>query len=377
MGQNVIELNGKRYDALTGALLGKGSAKPAHGRAIDGFVRSAPVHKPKIQQAAAHAPRPPASTAAALTQPPAKKTVPKKIPLAAAKPLPAHKPQHAKTLMRRAVHKPQASLKPAIKLQTPAEMMAKPHSALMHKHSAQQIDESRLARAGKTSKHQAIQRFRPTHPARPAAHPLVTPARTSHVPVIAVRPAPVHISRATPVKQQPADIFEAAIARATSHEQPKHKLPVQRGRRLVNTLAIVGTFLIIGGFIGYLNLTSLELRVASMQVGFHAAMPAYTPTGYALEDGVKRNGGTISLSFRSGESRYTITQQASDWNSQTLLDNTLALSGPHTAIQKNGQTIYVYGKGANAAWVSGGIRYDITGNADLTADEIATIATSL
>jgi hypothetical protein len=46
-------------------------------------------------------------------------------------------------------------------------------------------------------------------------------------------------------------------------------------------------------------------------------------------------------------------------------------------VQKNGQTIYVYGNGANAAWVNSGIRYDVTGNAQLSKDEIATIATSL
>ena len=106
-------------------------------------------------------------------------------------------------------------------------------------------------------------------------------------------------------------------------------------------------------------------------------MPSYTPTGYALSGRVKHAGGTISLRFTSGDSSYTITQQASNWSSQTLLDNTLALSGAHQTVQKNGETIYMYGDGASAAWVNGGVRYDMAGNAALSSDEIVAIATSL
>src|SRR5690606_11024372 len=97
-------------------------------------------------------------------------------------------------------------------------------------------------------------------------------------------------------------------------------------------------FLIIGGFITYLNLPQIQLKVASVQAGFGAAMPDYVPAGYALENGVQRSGGTVTLSFRSGDSRFRINQQSSDWNSQTLLDSTLALGGDYKTVQKNGQT---------------------------------------
>jgi hypothetical protein len=274
--------------------------------------------------------------------------------------------------MRRTVHKPDITLKPAIKPQAPAEVMAKPQSALVRKASAFAIDPLRLERAAHTHKHQIISNFRPANQ--------LTPMHTvaQHVPVIAVRPAPAPQPVVQPVRKPHQDIFERAIANATSHEQPKHIPRAHKARRrLINTLAIVGTFLVIGGFIGYLNIPNIELRVASMQAGFSATKPSYTPTGYALIGGVKRSGGIVTLSFRSGDSQYTITQQASDWNSQTLLDNTLALAGSHDTLQKNGQTIYIYGNGTNAAWVNGGVRYDVTGNAELSDDEITAIATSL
>lgn len=385
MGQDIIELNGKRYDAVTGVYLGKGQVIPqhiiahhGHGKVIDGFVRppssggKATRHKPA---AAAAKPHPTHIVHPKPDVKPAPHHAPVKTakqPHAKAAHVHAHHPEKAKTLMQRATAKPVASLKPAIRTQAPAEIMAKPHSALMHKRSAYGVDPVRKERAAGINRHQAVRHF------HPAGRPPAVHSVSAEVPVIAVRQAPAQLSAAPVHSRKHADIFEKAIARATSHEQPAHKVRPRRTRRhrLINSLAIVGAFLVIGGFVTYLNLPQLQLRMASFQAGFGAAMPAYVPTGYALQD-IKRVGGTISLSFRSGESQFRITQQPSNWNSQTLLDNTLALNGRHQTIQKNGQTIYVYDESTDAAWVNGGVRYDITGNAELSPDEIISIATSL
>lgn len=365
MSQNVIELNGKRYDAITGAYLGKGSHVGLHmsgpGRVIDGFMRPQSKAVPE---------RPAAVSVHHKTIEPLHPPVARKRTHQPAKLAKPHHPEHAKTLKRTAVHQPSVTIKPKVKTQAPAELAARPHTALQHKPSASSIDPDRSSRATHISRHQAVRHFHSAQHAAPTHSAL-------HVPVIPVRAAPPAPARAQAHKTH-SDIFESAIARAKSHEQPRHTPRAHRTRRrLVNSLAIVAAFLVIGGFVGYLNLPNLELRVASVQAGFRASMPSYTPTGYALQGDIKRSGGTVSLSFRSGDSRYTITQQASDWNSQTLLDNTLALTNSHDTIQKNGQTIYVYGNGANAAWVNGGVRYDLAGNAQLSSDDIAQIATSL
>jgi hypothetical protein len=372
VSQNVIELNGKRYDAITGAYLGKARVLPkhitdyyVHGKVIDGFVRPshpgvprAKPHPPEAKQPASHAkPEPPQSAKSARAK---------------AAHLKAHQPERAKTLIRRAAQKPKASLKPVIKPQAPAEVMAKPRSEIMHKRSVYAVDPVRHQRATEVGRHQAVRHFHP-HNRPPAIHSIA-----AEVPVIAVRAAPEG-TRPLQHANKHSDIFEAAIARATSHQQPAHKprRHHSRSRRLANRLAIVAAFLVIGGFVTYLNLPQLQLRVASFHAGFGASMPGYAPTGYALQDGVKRNGGTISLHFRSGDSSYTITQQSSDWNSQTLLDNTLALNGRHQTVQKNGQTIYIYEDSTRASWVNGGVRYDIAGNAELSPDDVIAIATSL
>jgi hypothetical protein len=270
-------------------------------------------------------------------------------------------------------------------------MAAKPASAIARKHSVAAVDQKRLERAVHTPKHTAITRFH--HPGTPVSPLASTPSMLDRsVPVIPVTPPPVHLAK-TPQSAGGAragqhqlashdmplrpNIFEQAMHRATSHQEPAHKVKRKRHRRLANSLAGVAAFLVIAGFISYLNMPALELKVASVQAGFRAALPDYQPTGYALAGGVKRNGGTVSMSFRSGASMYTITQQASDWNSQTLLDSTLGLGGEHAAVQKDGRTIYIYDDGANAAWVSGGVRYDLAANTELNKHDIVSIATSL
>ncbi len=344
---NVIEINGNRYDAITGGLVSKSRPqKPvddspkAGGRVIDGFIRP---------NQAVHSQTKPGGHG---------------------KPVKAHHPEHSKTLMRHAVHKPQTSIKPAIRTQAPAEIMAAPESTIVPKHSALQVDEARLTRAQQVHKHHNVQRFS-AHAHSPQHFLLAEPAQLAVVPVQApppLQPLKAHHPRTT-------DMFERAIAHATSHTQPAHKVKRTRRSRLVNTAAIISVFLLIAGFITYLNLPAINLRMASMQAGFSASMPGYKPVGYAQNGSVKYETGKVTLGFRSGDSSFQITQRPSSWNSQTLLENSVSFTGKYQTLESKGRTIYVY-NGHNATWVDGGIRYDITGNAHLSNGDITSIADS-
>lgn len=405
MGQNnVIELNGKKYDALSGAFLGESRIKatPAsrthmsqRGRAIDGFIKNkvpaqAPTvikpTKPKVAPAKAHA---------------AKKAAGKNFdiqrgPKTTIKP---HQPERPKTLMRHVVQKPKTALKPAIKTTAPSEVMARPKSTiakpLEKKLSVSQVNPVRLARSRHVSKSHHIKRFEKGR--QPATHQVAAVNQAARAAQYVPRPAaarPVQRSQApqaivqtqatatAPAQhdQSASDIFEAALAHATSHEQttPKHaRYRSSKQRRLVNILAGVGAFLLIGGFTAYMNMTNLEMRVASMRAGFHAQMPSYQPAGYALDGGIESSEGKVAMNFRSGDSLFTVTQEASDWNSSTLLDQTASEHGePTQAIQSKGRTIYIYND-SNATWVNGGVRYEVTGNAALDADELVSLATSM
>lgn len=356
---NVIEFNGKRYDALTGKVIGSSHTEVVEPlapaitpkRHIDGVSRR---HNPKT--ITTH------SVAAATPAKPRSTTALHRRAGSAAK---ARQPQAPKTLMRRAVHKPKNSMKPAIKPQAPAEVMAKPISAVALKHSVHQVDPRREHRAHKTPRNSAVHRFA-SHAERPTLEPVAIP-RT--------QPVSKPITKSKPYTNTKPDIFESAIAHARSHEQPHHdpRPKHRRHRKTVGFMAGVISLLVIGGIFGYMNLSSIRVKVASVQAGFEAQMPAYQPTGYVL-GAVTTSSGNVSLNFQSGEKQYRLTQQPTDWNSQTLSDHIIASAGAKTT-ESNGRIIYIYDD--IATWISGGVRYDLTGNAELRPDEVAAIAASL
>ncbi len=483
--KNIIELNGKQYDARTGAIVGNSvtAAKPvqphaSRGRAMDGFFRAkdAPAHGATTSHAevhstpaghvstSAHAHHIQAAASAGAThtsaahqhaasakdtaqvthQPSRPNPAAKQLDVARSgkKPVMHHPAQKPKTLMRSAVTKPDFKRKPAIKTQAPAEVMAAPIATIVPKASAMQVSKSRLARARHTPLSGQVQHFQPLKSSdsapfkAPASHASnvvapgniaataqpsssVTPAAAAsagnHVPrsdnarpivrgqhaadvrahSVAARPhahpdhaasvpARAHTS-ASASSRGSTDIFEAALARATSHEQTYHRPPKAKhtrlhikNRKLIGIGAGFGTLLILGGFIAYANMPSIAIRLASANAGFHAQLPGYQPTGYALDSNIKSTSGVVSFSYRSGDSTLNITQQPSSWDSQTLYENAIALnSQKYKSIQSQGHTIYIYNRGDTASWVTGGIRYDITGTADLTTDQITSLAASM
>jgi hypothetical protein len=308
-----------------------------------------------------------------------------------------HQPERPKTLMRHVVKKPKTTMKPAIKTAAPTEMMAQPTSTLAKplekKLSVTQVNPQRLARAHHVAKSHHVRRFSQERPqqraqavagstqARPAAShsaPAQMPAASADRKVshsIALAKAKQQIV----LQQKRTDMFESALANAVSHEQlpQQHTKRSRAHRRLVNIVAGVGAFLVLGGFLAYLNMSSIELQVASFRAGFHAEMPNYQPTGYAINGGIKSSKGEVSMEFRSGTSAYKITQRSSDWNSATLLDQENETRGePSQTIQSKGRIIYIY-DGTSAAWVNGGVHYEITGTAELDADELVAVATSM
>lgn len=394
MGNTTIDINGKRYDARSGALLGE-SAKPAathkratrQGRVVDGFTHGphdTSVHRATHIQITAQA----AAKNAELAARKAKRMASAKQ---ADKAITLHKPQQAKTLMRHIVTKPHATPKKSLKAQAPNEMQAVAvrHSATSLKLAAHNVDRRRMTRAHSTRQSQHIKRFttaQQNHPA-PRQHSPAAPAQLlppQQIPAALRQPThrrPVQPQAAVSrnhvqAKPQPSDIFEAAIANARSHEQPAHK-PRRKARgRAMQAAAFVAAFVIIGGFVAYMNMPNIELRIASVKAGFHAQLPDYKPTGYAKTGGIQANNGTVSMSFRSGSSSFTLQQQPSNWDSRTLLDNVVAMNeAPHKTYQSQGRTVFVYGN--NAAWVNGGVLYSMNISGEMSHQEIVAIATSM
>jgi hypothetical protein len=189
-------------------------------------------------------------------------------------------------------------------------------------------------------------------------------------PVAAPKPAKI-------IKQE---AIQDALDRAPAKSAAVHK-PAKATRRprhmSVATAALA--LLLLGGYLTYLNLPSLSVRVAAAQAGVNATYPDYHPDGYSLKGAVAYKEGAVSMQFaaNAGPQNFTITQSKSSYDSAAVLDNYVKpkAGDQYTTYNERGLTIYTYN--GNAAWVSGGVLYTIDGNAPLSGEQIRHLATSL
>lgn len=328
--KQTITVNGRHYDARTGLAIDTPNAEP---------------EKAQAPAAAAKRPATVATHVHATTQ-------------------------RSHTLNRKALKRPQPAPK---------------HPIVHHKKAAAA---SLPKQAVQPSAH--IRKFAPHPSAQPKHHQVMDIAPTTHPHVAkahaisqkkAERPLPDHPKpRETAVHQSPQSTITQAIANTTPNhtEHPKKKL-LHRRPRAVSIMTASFALVLLGGYLTYLNMPSLSVRVAAAQAGINANYPNYQPDGYSLNGLVGYSQGKVSMKFAANSSPqgYTINQTKSNWDSAAVLDNyvTPRAGVSYIPYTERGLTIYTYGN--NAAWVNGGILYTIEGDAPLSSEQIRRIATSL
>lgn len=384
-----IKINGRHYDAVTGALLSDVSATSVRHatKSIDGVVRSS----------GAHATPPPARSMepVVMKTAPATKPTRKRSAAAHAK---AHHVTPSATLVRRAVTKPQtSSLKRHVKVQSSTLATAMPAhlSKVTPKLSFYSMNEQRLARAAQTAMSPKVSRF--AHDMRIVAPKAVEQAFTAIenavvIPQTTASPHVVYRPDVSPVRRNQtttSDVFERALQRATSHEQvspiiqggKKGRLTRALKRRMVSYGAGAVAVLAISGFLGVQNADNIQFKLATNSAGFAATMPSYQPHGFAM-DSVRTYNGYVGLKYVAdtiqGSRSYAITEKPSSWNSSTLLTSILANgeTASYRVVEKAGRTVYVYGNN-QAAWVNNGILYQLVSTGTLGNHEIGQIAASM
>jgi len=369
---NILELNGKPYDSITGMLM---ADHPAHRaiKAIDGFIN--PPRQASPTQLPSSKPSPSSYKTQTTDHLAHTQSRAFDIRHAAAKAT-HHQPQRATTLMRHAVIRPAASLKRHTKVTAPTDILMRlPHFDIVPKHSISAIDQARLKRAERIAKSKLISRFGTFSFQSPAA--------------VTNQPKPSELTKATPlmqptVKRQPSDdIFERALAHATSHNQPaiKHARPVRqkkRFRRFTNITAASLAVLVIIGFVAYQNVAQIQLHIASSRAGINAVLPKWQPSGFAIGT-VHASPGTVAVNFHGSNTNKTfnLIQTATKWNDTALFDNfVFPDSNSYETVQAAGTTIYTYNNN-NATWVSNGIWYKLISNGSLSTSQLVNIAVSM
>lgn len=190
------------------------------------------------------------------------------------------------------------------------------------------------------------------------------------------------LNRMSEIKNQA--ILEALMNAPSSEEleatAPKSPLRF-RFKRFVSVAAGSLAVVILGGYLTYINMPNIMLKVAASQAGIIGSYPQYKPLGYSLEKPARFDENRVSMKFiNNHKDTYSIHQQKTTWNSETLLEKIVKKEAGdnYTTDQENGLTVYIFGEDQKkASWINGGVLYQIEASAELTNDQIRSIAVSL
>lgn len=383
-GRNIITINGRLYDALTGMPLPQAQAaaakKPASAQAAS--VKPTPKHAPKTARVFNDFAKPVAKVAKPAAKPQAQ---------AAAQPKPAthpatpqstahlvhQKPQRSQTLHRAALKRPAtkpAAHKPAKPTVHRSPVISKWGSLYDSAEAAQQ------AEAANRAEQQAQAQAQTQHPqpqyAKP--HPVVAKALENIDQAQApVKPAPAQSSKE--LKEMLIKERLAQVDTADKNKEKKRRSFFGGQKRLTTILTSSLAILLLGGYLTYINLPNISMRVAATRAGVAAAnFPSYKPDGYSFEGPITYSPGEIAINFNSNtnDQSYTVKQKTSNWDSQAVLDNFVTKhTDSYLTYQERGLTIFSFDN--KAAWVNGGLLYTIEGNAKLNGEQILRIATSM
>jgi hypothetical protein len=129
--------------------------------------------------------------------------------------------------------------------------------------------------------------------------------------------------------------------------------------------------LLAGGYLAYVNMPGISLRIAAAQAGVNART-AMVPSGYSQVSEVAYSAGQITLKYKNngGGSGYSLTQSNTSLNSGTVRETLLPSDSKQIA---NG--IYRYGD--QAVWVSGNTLFTLDVNSYMTNQQITDIAASV
>lgn len=205
--------------------------------------------------------------------------------------------------------------------------------------------------------------------------------RSARARIASKNQAQVHMSAQEMKERAISDALQkvATMSKTERHQQQEQKKSFFKRRGIVMAASLAVISVCVLGYLVYLNLPDLSVRVAAMQSGIENAYPSYVPSSYRLQGLVKEENGTITMNFvKDSESKFTLIEKKSSWDSDAVLSNFVKDRwGDNYTIAK-GQGLLVYISGSNAVWVNGGVLYEIQDDSGkLSTDDLHDIAIGL
>lgn len=283
-----------------------------------------------------------------------------------------HKVQKSKTLIRNAVTKPISPLSSSKSGST---------ARLFNRISA-----NKNSHAKQIPQNQSVNRFgfgRQPVLKITANMPLVKPPEEK-----TPSPPPPIFKLFTKQKTAKPQVFEHRIAKATNHlNQPKAKPKLHH--RIAKKLSIRPRYVVaagicilllgLGGYFAYVRVPAVAIQVADNRAGFEGRLPSDVPSGFDFRGPIEASRGIITIRYlsNSDQRNFAITQKPTNWSSEALLSNFIIKSHlQYQTYHDKGLTIYIYNEGS-ATWVDRGIWYSLSGQSQLSSDQILSIASSM
>jgi hypothetical protein len=351
---SIIEVNGNRYDALSGQLVRTTHKTKSHSSTktvIDGFVLGSHHAKKHVKKSLSHAK---ARTRVVSTD--------------------IHgRPQRSRTLMRHIVKKPTRSAQKAVDLA--------PHVKSHPIHPTKEL------RAKTAVMHPHVKRFG-YFAEKPQPSPVMEITHHNKKAEVEVLPElPTLPSLVTSASHKKLEkMLDEALFSADAHRQ---MMNARRHRGLTSKLAGVPFWLkfavitafvsVVALFLIWQNLPAVAVHVASAKAHVNAAIPAYTPEGFAYTGQLKYVPGAVTMEYKDikhDQGSFSLTQTASNLSGQSLEDQALPKEAPVQTSEVKGTTVYIYGH-SNAMWANRNVVYKLENKADLTSDQVLKIVQSL
>lgn len=398
--KNTITINGKTYDVRSGQTVpiepksttSQHGSLPKHAKRIHPRQQVSDIIRPTKSAnttniSASHTKQRSVSNSATVASNPsqdkARKHIPAKPSYASVNPA-KRKTHKANTLARNYVQKP------VVKQKTEANSTPK----IVSLHSS--VDHNRLHRARKVVRSHNVSRFGSTNhkvSAKQVDHIAVVPEPKKHKQPYSIEDIPPHptalkhktkhksTSHSGTDHKKSQDLFESALKSSKSHQQTysHHKKSPKRRSKLVGSLALSLTAVLLIAFFVYQNIPTIAVYTTSSKVGFQVAKPSYQPAGFGLKGPLQYEQGKVVLDFRSNsdDKKYSIEQTKTELDSASMLNNYLTASNTDYSTEyANGRTVYIYGNN-NATWVDGGIWYKLTNDANLNSEQLLKIVSSI
>ncbi len=355
--KSVIEINGNKYDAHSGRMV---SSAPSH-KSMDMITIQKKSGKSQFA--------------------PKRSPVNSDVPHVTA----AHKLQKSHILMRQAVRKPFT-----VTADNSYVKQSSATASIVRPGLTNHVDEqARISRANHVPMSSSVRRF---DVSPPQTHVRVAPMALASAPAQIIDRVPQPVAH-HPIQQSGSESFIqkqlSTINSTVEPESPFKKKPVHKRtasaikqHKFMSFSAVLASFVMLAGFLLYMNMPTVALAMASQKSGLAVKSPSSVPKSFYLERNVYATSGQVTMSYktRSDDRRFSITLLKVDQTKETLKEEIITKTkGQYQVYETNSLTLYLStpSNSSAAEWLNNGVRYSIRGNSGMTTEQLASMASAL